>query len=92
MPIISAVGKRSPQSTTTIRPVVLDDRHVLADLADASQREDAQLAAHRRAVTPASRPWRASTSRTRARSASSHSTSGSRRAAGVMAQHGSARP
>ena len=41
--------------------VVLDDRHVLADLADASEREDAEFAAHP-AVTPASRPWRASTS------------------------------
>ena len=47
MPIISAVGKRRPQSTTTIRSVVLDDRHVLADLADASEREDAEFAAHR---------------------------------------------
>ncbi len=39
MPIISAVGKRRPQSTTD-PPVVLDDGHGLADLADASQRED----------------------------------------------------
>ena len=56
---------------------VLDDRHVLADLADASQREDAQCPAH--AVgTVESSPWRSSIARTAAVSASSASTIGSR--------------
>ena len=40
-------------------PVVLDDGHVLADLPDASEREDAQLAAHP-VVAPLSSPWRSS--------------------------------
>jgi hypothetical protein len=57
--------------------VVLDDRHVLSDLADASEREDAEFAAHP-AVTPASSPVRASTSWIAVRSVSSHSTSGNR--------------
>ena len=56
---------------------VLDDGHVLADLAHASQREDAQGAAHP-AGTGESRPWRSSIARTAAVSVSSASTIGSR--------------
>ena len=48
--------------------LVLDDRQVLADLADASEREDAKFAAHA-AVTPVSSPCRASASCTCVRSA-----------------------
>ena len=77
MPICSAVGKRRPASTSDDPALVLDDRHVLADLAHASQREDAQGAAHA-ACTAASRPWRSSMARTAAVSASSASTIGSR--------------
>ena len=58
-------------------PVVLDDGHVLADLAHASQREDAQGPAHAVAAA-ASRPWRSSIARTAAVSASSASTIGRR--------------
>ena len=57
--------------------VVLDDREVLADLADASEREDAQCAAQR-AVASASSPCWASALCTCVRSCSSHSTSGRR--------------
>ena len=57
--------------------VVLDDGHVLADLANAPQREDSQSAAHA-AGTGESRPWRSSIARTAAVSASSASTIGSR--------------
>ena len=38
--------------------LVLDDRQVLADLAHASQREDAQLRRSRGVTSPASSPWR----------------------------------
>ena len=58
--------------------LVLDDRHVLADLAHASQREDAQGAAHAVVHSAASKPWRSSIARTAAVSASSASTIGSR--------------
>ncbi len=58
--------------------LVLDDRHVLADLAHASQREDPQRAAHAE-ETALSKPWRSSMARTAAVSASSASTIGSRR-------------
>ena len=57
--------------------VVLDDGHVLADLAHASEREDAQGAAHA-VEAVASSPWRSSMARTAAVSASSASTIGSR--------------
>ena len=57
--------------------LVLDDRHVLADLAHASQREDAQGAAHA-ACTGESSSWRASRARIAAASASSASTIGRR--------------
>ena len=58
-------------------PAVLDDGHVLADLAHASQREDPQGAAHP-VRTAVSRRWRSSIARTAAVSASSASTIGSR--------------
>ena len=45
MPIISAVGKRSPQSTTTMRSSYSTTVRFFP-IADASEREDAQLAAH----------------------------------------------
>ncbi len=56
--------------------VVFDDRHVLTDLAEPAERQDAQLAAH--AGVPASRPWRSSISRTAASSSDVAGTSGSR--------------
>src|SRR5215207_736401 len=58
-------------------PAVLDDGHVLPDLADASQREDAQGPAHP-VDTAETRPWRSSIARTAAVSASSASTIGRR--------------
>src|ERR1044072_1007252 len=58
--------------------VVLDDREVLPDLADAAQREDAQLAAHA-AWAPVSNPCRSRVPRMIAISRSSASTIGSRR-------------
>ena len=58
-------------------PVVLDDGHVLADLADASQREDAQRAAHPVGAPRAARGARASPAPA-PRSSSLASTSGSR--------------
>ena len=45
MPSISAVGNISPVSTTTMRAVVLDDGHVLADLPQPAEREDAHAVA-----------------------------------------------
>ena len=63
MPSISAVGKRRPTSTTSDPAVDLEDRHVLADLPQSAEREDAQVGAH--AAAPA-RPWRSSAPRTSA--------------------------
>ena len=63
--------------------VVLDDGHVLADLADAPQREDAQSAAHAVAARWSS-PWRSSIARTSAVSPSSASTIGSRHGPAVQ--------
>ncbi len=61
--------------------VVLDDRHVLPDLAQAPEGEDAQRPAHAcaRAAVVDRRPWRSSVARTAARSFSEASTSGRRR-------------
>ena len=58
-------------------PVVLDDGHVLADLAHASEREDAQGSAHA-VEAVASSPWRSSMARICVSSDSSASTIGSR--------------
>ncbi len=57
--------------------VLLDDRHVLADLAEAAERQYAQLSAH--AGAPASSPWRSSMSRTASSSSGVAGTSGRRR-------------
>ena len=58
--------------------VVLDDRHVLADLADASEREDAEFARSTRG-DPRQQPVAGRARRgSCVRSVSSHSTSGSR--------------
>ena len=72
------------------RAVVLDDGHVLADLADAPEREDAQGAAHAVAARWSS-PWRSSIARTSAISCSSASTIG-RRQPPRRARAGSAPP
>ncbi len=56
--------------------VVLDDRHVLADLPQPSEREDAQRAAHARAAF--SSPCRSRAARTASASSSLASTSGRR--------------
>src|SRR5581483_8670985 len=60
--------------------VVLDDGHVLADLAQPAERQDAQLCAHARARAgpTGTRPWRSSIARTASASSSVASTSGSR--------------
>ncbi len=57
--------------------VVLDDRHVLADLSQPAEGQDAQLRAH--AWVLVSRPWRSSIARTAAVSSAVASTSGRRR-------------
>ena len=74
------LGRREPQAAVDHDDpaVVLDDREVLADLADASQREDAERAAQREETPAASTPCLASTPWMCVRSVSSHSTSGSR--------------
>ena len=42
MPCISAVGNINPVSTIDDPAVVFDDRHVLADLAEAAERQHSQ--------------------------------------------------
>ena len=57
------LGRREPQAAVDDDDpaVVLDDRQVLADLADASQREDAECSAQREATPAASTPCLART-------------------------------
>ena len=61
MPIISAVGNRRPQSTTTIRPSYSTTVMFLPISPTPPSGRTRSVRAHA-AVTPASRPWRASTS------------------------------
>ena len=56
--------------------VVLDDRHVLADLPQSAEGQDAQRLTH--AGAPVSRPWRVSIARTAAVSCTVASTIGRR--------------
>ena len=72
------LGGREPQPRVDDDDpaVVLDDRHVLADLAQAAERQDPQLGHPARAA--ASRPWRSRRAVTVAVSCSSSSTYGSR--------------
>src|SRR4029078_1297204 len=78
------LGRRDRQAAVAHDdpPVVLDDGHVLADLADASQREDAYGAAQGAVTSRSSLCW-ASALCTKLRSCSSHSTSGRRNVPGV---------
>ena len=69
--------------------VVLDDRHVLADLAQPPERQDAQRSpVAQRAAAVSSSPWAASVARICSRSASSTSTSGRRRPPTSWPEHG----
>ncbi len=78
MPTISAVGKRRPTVDDQEPVLVLDDRHVLADLADPAERQDAHGSGCHQACAVSSRPWRTSASRTTSTSSSLASTSGRR--------------
>jgi hypothetical protein len=71
-------GKAQPDVHEHDRAVVLDDGHVLADLAQPAEREDTQFPVAHVAATSSS-PWRSSMARTAAASSSEASTSGSRR-------------
>ena len=78
IPICSAVGKRRPAVDDHDAAVVLDDRQVLADLADAPSGGRAGPLTWT-GTLPASRPWRSSMARTASVSASSASTIGAGR-------------
>ena len=67
-------GEHQPGVDHDDPAVVLDDHHVLADLAEPAERQDPQSLRH----TAARRLWRSSASRITARSSSEASTSGSR--------------
>ena len=89
-PRCSSRGNARPASTTMTSSAHLVDGHVLADLAEAAERDDPECVAHRRlslrtspgrdgyAATGASRPSRSRQPRTASRSSSVASTSGSR--------------
>ena len=82
MPSWSGVGNTSPVSTTTIRPSYSSDRHVLADLPQSAQGENAQRAAQ----TALSNPRRSRAAADLRDLVLVHSTSGSRNAADLDAE------